>query len=140
VTPQGSRLDERAGPRFHSQRQLRNPLDVGAAVVTGAGELQAQFVLHVVIQSAEVAPGRDSVRRALVSAWHRAAEWDLARVATPLVGTGAGGLSLEEATALLAETFRQHVTEGRKPEELTIVLESESEREQVQAIVTRGSV
>jgi O-acetyl-ADP-ribose deacetylase (regulator of RNase III) len=139
VTPLGTRLDQRAGPWFLQQRTVRSPLDVGAAVVTGAGALEAQFVLHVVIQSAEVSVGPDTVRRALVSAWHRATEWDLATVATPLIGTGAGGLTVEEAATVLAETYRRSAAEGGRPADLSIVVEREGDRALVQAIVARES-
>ena len=140
ITPSVSRLDEHAGESFAHQRRVHAPLDVGAAVVTGAGELAAQFVLHVVIQSAERSVGRDTVRRALVSAWQRATDWRLASVASPLVGVGAGALSLEDAAVLLAETFRARSGTTVFPADLSIVVDREEDRAAVQAILTRGSV
>jgi O-acetyl-ADP-ribose deacetylase (regulator of RNase III) len=130
-----SRLDQQAGPRFAEQRRLSSPLKAGAAVVTGSGDLTAPFVLHVVIRDSDSAVGRDVVRRALVSAWQRATDWELGVLAAPLVGVGAGQLSLEEATTLLAETFPS----GARgcPFELRIVVQQDSEREQVEAIVRR---
>jgi O-acetyl-ADP-ribose deacetylase (regulator of RNase III) len=130
-----SRLDQQAGPRFAEQRRLSSPLKAGAAVVTGSGDLPAPFVLHAVIRDSDVGVGRDVVRRALQSAWQRAADWELGVIATPLVGTGAGQLSVEEAATLLVETFPPG-TEGC-PFELHIVVERDAERELVEAIVRR---
>jgi O-acetyl-ADP-ribose deacetylase len=138
VTPAMSRLDERAGDRFEAQRKVTTPLEPGAAVVTGGGDLKAPFVLHVVIQDANSPVRREIVRRALVSAWQRASDWGLNTIAAPLVGAGAGAgqLSVEEAAALLAETFpRQGGEQG--PAELRIVVEREDEREMVEAILRR---
>jgi O-acetyl-ADP-ribose deacetylase (regulator of RNase III) len=128
-----SRLDQRAGPRFAEQRRLSAPLKAGAAVVTGSGELTAPFVLHVIVQDPDSKVGREVVRRGLVSAWERARDWELGVIATPLVG--AGYLSPEESASLLAETFP--ASPSGCPFELRIVVDHETERELVEAIVRR---
>jgi O-acetyl-ADP-ribose deacetylase (regulator of RNase III) len=136
VTPAISRLDQQAGQRFEAQRRVNSPLEAGAAVVTGGGDLKAPYVLHVVIRDPASPVRREVVRRALVSAWQRASDWGLGRIAAPLVGAGAGQLSPEEAAALLAETFPRNATEG-PPAELHIVVEREEERAMVEAILRR---
>jgi O-acetyl-ADP-ribose deacetylase (regulator of RNase III) len=136
VTPLVSRLDRLGGEAFAAQRRLSSGLEAGAAVVTSGGDLAAPFVLHVVIRDERVDGGREIIRRALISAWQRAQDWGLRTVAAPLVGTGAGQLSVEEAAALLTETFPQPGENG-PPVELRIVVEREDEREQVEAIVRR---
>lgn len=135
VTPAISRLDEQAGPRFAEQRRLNFPLKAGAAVVTGSGDLTAPFVLHVVIRDSDSGVGREVVRRALVSAWQRATDWELGTIATPLVGAGVGQLTLEEAATLLAETFPPGP--GGCPSELHIVVDGDADKELVEAIVRR---
>lgn len=135
VTPAISRLDERAGPRFAEQRRLTSPLKAGAAVVTGSGDLAAPFVLHVVIRDPDSGIGREVVRRALVSAWQRATDWELGTIAAPLVGAGTGQLTLEEAATLLAETFPPGP--GGCPSDLHIIVEQDADRELVEAIVRR---
>jgi O-acetyl-ADP-ribose deacetylase len=136
VTPAMSRLDRQAGDRFEAQRKVTTPLEAGAAVVTGGGDLKAPFVLHVVIRDPTSPVGREVVRRALISAWQRATDWGLGTIAAPLVGAGAGQLSIEEAAILLAETFPGEAAE-RHPAELRIVVEREDEREMVEAILRR---
>ena len=130
-------LDERAGPRFAEQRRVASPLKAGAAVVTGSGDLAAPFVLHVVVQDGEAKAGREVIRRALVSAWQRATDWELGTIATPLVGADSGQLTLEEAATLLAETFPA-VSNGF-PTELRIVVDRDADRALVEAIVRRIS-
>jgi O-acetyl-ADP-ribose deacetylase (regulator of RNase III) len=135
LTPAMSRLDEHAGPRFAEQRRLTTPLKAGAAVVTGGGDLRAPYVLHVVIRDPDTRVGKDVVRRALVSAWQRATDWELSTVAAPLVGAGPGQLSPEEAATLLAETFPAEPIGA--PTELHIVVERDADRELVEAIIRR---
>jgi O-acetyl-ADP-ribose deacetylase (regulator of RNase III) len=133
VSPETSRLDRQAGERFAALRRVTTPLDAGAAVVTGGGDLAAPFVLHVVIRDSNHRTDRDIVRRALISAWQRAADWGLGSIAAPLVGAGAGQLSPEDAARLMVETFEAH----RGAAELRIVLEREDDRALVEAIVQR---
>jgi O-acetyl-ADP-ribose deacetylase (regulator of RNase III) len=135
VGPAMSRLDERAGARFAEQRHLANPLKAGAAVVTGSGDLTAPFVLHVVIRDPDSRTGRELVRKALVSAWQRATDWELGTLATALVGADSGDLSMEEAAALLAETFPADA--GGYPSALHIVVERDTDRDLIEAIVRR---
>jgi O-acetyl-ADP-ribose deacetylase (regulator of RNase III) len=130
-----TRLDQQAGPRFAEQRRLSAPLKAGAAVVTGSGDLPSPFVLHVIIRDPDSRVGRDVVRRGLLSAWERAADWELGVIAAPAVGVGSGELSLEEAVTLLAETFPRRNTGC--PFELQIVVDREADRELVEAIVRR---
>jgi O-acetyl-ADP-ribose deacetylase (regulator of RNase III) len=136
LTAGASRLDRLAGPRFTDQHQVSSPLDAGAAVVTGGGDLVAPFVIHVVIQDSAKPVARTTVRRALVSAWQRAGEWGLGRIAAPLVGADAGQLSLEESATLLVETFPRPGAADH-PAELCIVVERQEDRDAVEAIVRR---
>jgi O-acetyl-ADP-ribose deacetylase (regulator of RNase III) len=138
TSPSIANLDERAGPRFAEQRRVASPLKAGAAVVTGSGDLAAPFVLHVVVQDRESSkPAPEIVRRALVSAWQRATDWELGTIATPLVGVDSGQLTVEEAATLLAETFPA-LTQGF-PTELRIVVDRDADRARVEAIVRRIS-
>jgi len=135
VSPEVSRLDRQAGERFAALRRVATPFDAGAAVVTGGGDLAAPFVLHVVIRDSQRRTDRDIVRRALLSAWQRAADWGLGSIAAPLVGAGAGQLSQEEAAGLLVETFPDQASGS--PTELRIVVERDDDRALVEAIVQR---
>ena len=134
VTASAVRLDRHAGPAFALQRRVSTPLEAGAAVVTGAGELAADYVLHVVIQDPDTLTTRETVRRALVSAWERCAEWGIRTVAAAPVGAGAGLLDVEEAAELMAATFPSG---AGCPEALTIVLERADDLAMVEAVLRR---
>lgn len=126
-----ARLDSQAGPRFAELRKVQNPLIVGAAVVTGGGDLTAPLVLHTVIQSHDSNVSADSVRRALTSAWQRAAQFQLMSIAMPLVGAGAGQLAVEEAARILLDTWNDPTRRPEFPAALTVVVERERDREEI---------
>jgi len=138
VSSASVRLDHLAGEELRSQRRVHAALEVGSAVVTAGGDLAAPFVLHIVIRSQAENVTRAALARALSSAWHRAAEWELARVALPLVGTGAGQLSPEDAVVLLVESLQQ-VEAGGHPQDVLLVVDGEREREEVEGLVSRAS-
>ena len=130
-------LDDAAGPRFQTQLQVLAPLEAGAAVITGAGDLAAEFVLHIVLASEERATTPDIVRRALVSAWHRAEGWELTTIGAPLAAVAVADLSLDTAVRLLIDTFQERRPESRFPMELQIIVTGPTEQALVDSLLGR---
>lgn len=122
------RLEQVGGPAFWKQLKLKKELAVGAAVVTGAGDLPYEFVIHAVVKSSTVQVSPAGVRLALKSSLQRAADWQLARIAIPPLGTGAGNLSIEDAAQLMIDVLRNELPGATYPEEVCIVVESEGDR------------
>ena len=137
VGPASEALDREAGDALRRLRQVQAPLDVGSAVITGAGELAAEFVLHIVVQGEGRAVSRETVRRALTSAWHRAEGWQLTLVGAPLAGLGGTALTPEEAALALVETFRERPSSTGFPAELHIVVATAAERGAVEPFLER---
>ncbi len=131
-------LDRAAGDRFADQRRTQAALEVGSAVITGGGELAAEFVLHIVIQGQDRAASRDTIRKALTSAWHRAEGWQLTTVAAALTGLGGTALSIEEAAITLIETFRDRADATGFPAELQIVIDSAGQRGAIEPFLPGG--
>lgn len=131
------RLDAQAGERFTLLRKVQNPLVVGAAVVTGGGDLAAPLVVHAVIQSREENVSADTVRRALTSAWQRAAQFHLMSIAMPLVGVGAGQLPAEDAARILRQTWNDPARRPEFPAAVTVVVERERDRDEILPFLDR---
>ncbi|MBI4419772.1 MAG: macro domain-containing protein [Gemmatimonadetes bacterium] len=130
-------LEQVGGPAFGAQLRVQQDLAVGAAVVTAAGDLPAEFVVHAIIRSVTEPVSAAGVRRALTSTMQRAVDWQLARLSLPLVGTGAGGLALEEAAGILCEVLNSHLSWAAYPREVCIVVEREEERQLVEGLLRR---
>lgn len=121
-------LDEVAGAYFKQQISIHTELAVGSAVVTDAGELAADMVIHAVVRSSDEPVTETGVRQALVSALQRAGDWQIARVSTPPIGTGAGNLSLEEAARIMVEVLSQAMATATYPKEVSIVVNGDEEK------------
>jgi O-acetyl-ADP-ribose deacetylase (regulator of RNase III) len=112
---------------------------VGAAVVTAAGGLEAEFMIHAVVWSENEPVTPTGLTRAIVSVLQRAADWGLARITMPVLGIGPGALPIEDAARILVDVLSTNLPNTTYPSEVCIVVESEEEREVVQALL-RGSV
>jgi O-acetyl-ADP-ribose deacetylase (regulator of RNase III) len=127
TTPLLRRLELAGGAALLEQLRLAEPLPVGSAVVTGAGALPVELLVHAVVASPTERVTRDGVRRALRSALERAQEWQLARVAIPPLGLGAGNLELEASAELMVDELTRHRAHAAFPKQVTLVAETVDE-------------
>ena len=127
TTPLLRRLELAGGARLLAQLQIAEPLPVGSAVVTGAGDLPVELLVHAIVASPTERVTREGVRRAFRSALERTREWQLAQVAIPPLGLGAGNLELEESAELMASELARHGRSAEYPRQVTLVAETEDE-------------
>src|SRR5690348_15686590 len=125
TTPLLRKLELAGGASLLKQLRVAEPLPVGAAVVTAAGDLPVELLVHAVVSSPTERVSRDGVRRAFRSALQRVQEWQLAHVAVPPLGLGAGNLALEDSAALMAEELGRHRAEF--PHRIVVVAENDDE-------------
>ncbi|HSH46216.1 MAG TPA: macro domain-containing protein [Longimicrobiales bacterium] len=138
VTPAMRRLDEAAGDRVLSQCRRIGDLPVGSAVITPAGTLAAEFIVHVAIRSPEENATPTVVRLGLRNGLRRLVEWELESVAVAPLGTGAGNLDAQEAAEVMVPLLADHIRDHPHPARVTIVVEDEYQRDVFAAAVSRA--
>lgn len=139
TTPLMRRLERAAGEAFADQTKVAEPLPVGAAVVTRAGNLGVEYVIHGVVSSNDEAVSRTSVRLALTSALHRADAFRIRELAIAPFGLGAGNLDIEDSVQVMLEVLREHMRRSPFPGSVVIVVETELERQVVRALLEASS-
>jgi O-acetyl-ADP-ribose deacetylase (regulator of RNase III) len=128
TTPRLRRLEAAAGDDLQAQLRKQETLPVGAAVVSPAGALNVELMVHAVVSSDDEPVSVQTVRRALASALQRTVDWQIAAVAIAPFGLGAGNLPIEDSAAILAEVLAEHLRRGaRFPEVITVVAETDEE-------------
>lgn len=137
TTPLMRRLEQAAGPALGEQLRLKEPLPVGAAVVTGAGALGAGLLVHAVVSSDTEPATRSTVRQALTSAMHRVEAWRIESIGIAPFGLGAGNLAIEESAEVMLDVLAAHLARARWPAQVTIVAETADEEEALAAAARR---
>lgn len=98
------------------------PVPVGKAVATGAGRLKAKYVIHApTMERPAMRIGVENVRLAVRAALECANELRLRSVAFPGMGTGVGGLALEEAVEAMIDETKKHVERGTNLKRIVFV-------------------
>lgn len=97
---------------FAAVRQA--PVPLGEAVVTPAGGLAAKIVIHAVSLDRDRRTSAEIIDRAVRSAMARARELHVTSIAFPAMGTGVGGLPIDEAARVTVQAVRDEL--DRSPE------------------------
>lgn len=102
-------IRSRGGPSIQAECDKLGPIPIGEAAITGAGKLEARFVIHAASmrlggRTTEQAL-RDSTRNSLA----RAAEKRLESIAFPAIGTGIAGFPLQRCAEVMLEEIRDHL-------------------------------
>ena len=129
TTPVMRRLEAAAGAALQAQTRLSEPLPVGAAVVTGAGDLGVQLLIHGVVSSRDEPVTRATVRGALTSTLHRADAFQIRELAIAPFGLGAGNLDIEDSADVMVDVLREHMRRSKFPSSVIIVAETELEQQ-----------
>jgi O-acetyl-ADP-ribose deacetylase (regulator of RNase III) len=100
------------------------PIAVGAAVVTEAGALDAQFLIHVPTVDAEGDKiGVENIRRATRAGLLAATHYKMERIAIPGFGYGEVGVPYDEAARAIIDEVRAY--RGNHPEMIALIDEDE---------------
>jgi O-acetyl-ADP-ribose deacetylase (regulator of RNase III) len=126
-TPLIRRLEEAGGAALAAQLQITSPLDVGAAVVTSGGALEAPLVIHAVVMTEDEPVSRGGVLRATTSALQRAGDWRIEHLAMAPFGLGAGNLDIDESARTMIAALAGHRRRTSHPARVTIVVENDYE-------------
>jgi O-acetyl-ADP-ribose deacetylase len=115
-------IRSKGGPEIQAECDRIGPIEVGAAALTGAGQLPARFVIHAAGMPLGGAASEASVRSSLRAALALAREQQCKTIAVPAIGAGVGGLALQRCGEILLEEARQHLAGDTSLDEIRFVL------------------
>jgi O-acetyl-ADP-ribose deacetylase (regulator of RNase III) len=118
-------IHRKGGPSI--LEELRNKYThcpTGQAVITGAGNLKARYVIHAV--GPIYKDGKSGEPELLSSAYKnsllKALEYNINSISFPALSTGAYGYPLEEAAKIALKTIIDFLKENKKPKLVRFVL------------------
>jgi O-acetyl-ADP-ribose deacetylase len=115
-------IRRRGGPTIQAECDAHGPVEVGAAAITGAGELPARHVIHAASMSLGGRTTRTSLIASMDHVFRLARDHDVKTIAIPAVGTGIAGFPIDECARVIAECLRTAQHQGWEPEEVRFVL------------------
>ena len=128
-TPVDERIGTRAGEAVLARLRAFGEVPVGGALVTPAGGLDAAFLIHLVLRSAEEPISEERVARAFLNGLRQAADWGVRSIAIPPLGTGAGNLDPEVVAEVMCAVFERHALETDLPQEVVFMVGTDYEEE-----------
>ena len=131
TTPVMRRLERAAGNSFAEKVRVSQPMPVGSAVVTNAGELPVELLIHGVVSSDDEPVTRATVRLALMSALQRAVAFQIRELALAPFGLGAGNLDIEDSADVMVDVLQEHMRRAAYPSSVLIVVETALEEQVV---------
>ena len=99
------------GEEIEREAVAKGPIEVGEAVATGGGRLQARHVIHGAVMGQDLRTNAELVARTTRRCLELADELGCASLALPAFGTGVGGFPLDECAAIMvgeARGFEPH--------------------------------
>jgi len=98
------------------------PVPVGKAVATKAGRLKAKYVIHApTMERPAMRIPKENVQAATKGALECAEQLKIGSVAFPGMGTGVGGLRLEEAAEVMVQEIKSCIDKGTTLKQITLV-------------------
>lgn len=104
-------IKKKGGDAIEKEAISEGPVKVGEAVVTGAGKLKVDYVIHAVVMGQDLKTNERSIREATQSALMRCDELKIERVAFPALGTGVGSIDYETCAGAMLEEMMYYIEE-----------------------------
>jgi len=113
----------RAGGNQIQQEALRKgPVPIGKAVSTTAGKLKAKYVIHApTMTRPAMSTNKENVKQATKGALECAKRLGIKCMAFPGLGTGVGGLNLQEAAKAMVEEIKKCIETGTTIKQIILV-------------------
>ncbi len=118
------------GKQIEFEAMERAPIPIGRTVVTSAGKMPCEYVVHAPTMKMPLQrTDADKIRKAMKAALQVASELEIKSLAVPGMGTGTGKVPKEEAARAMVEVAKKY--DGTTLQELTFV---DLDQEMVQAL------
>ncbi|MDO9334665.1 MAG: macro domain-containing protein [Dehalococcoidales bacterium] len=126
------------GREVEEEAMKKGPISIGEAISTGAGRLEARYVIHAAVMGQDLRTDAVIIKKATENSLRRADELGCKSIAFPALGTGVGGFSLEECARLMIGVVREYAMRKTELEKVIFVLYGEPAYRVFQEELDRG--
>lgn len=116
----GTAISVRGGPAVQKELTDRGPVEIGNAVVTGAGNLPQRWIVHAVGPRFQEEDTEAKLRRTVRNALRQAEDAGATRIAVPAMGAGYYGIPNDACAQVMLEAIRAYLAAGSAITEVVI--------------------
>lgn len=124
-----SAIKKAGGQTIENDAIRQGPLNIGDAVITGAGDLVSKHVIHAVVMGQDLKTDEGSIRGATRASFTLAEAKDVHSLAFPAMGTGVGGVSVFVSAHAMVDEAINFLIDSEHIERVLFVLVNEEARE-----------
>ena len=106
----GTAISVRGGPSIQKELDEIGKVETGQVVVTGAGNLKADFIVHAVGPRFQEEDMAGKLRTTVLNSLKAADEKGIQRIALPAMGAGFYGVPLDMCARVMIEAIKSYVT------------------------------
>lgn len=107
-------IRKRGGEEIQKECLASGYTPVGQAVITGAGKLQAKYVIHAVGPRWGEGEEKEKLASAVISTLKLANQHKLTSIALPAISTGIFGFPKQEAAKIILKTLKDYLEKENK--------------------------
>ena len=96
------------GEQIEREAVAKGPIEIGDAVATGAGDLDARWVIHGAVMGQDLKTNAGAIERTTARCLEVADELGAESLALPAFGTGVGGFPLDECARIMVGAAREY--------------------------------
>ena len=109
------------GQEIETEAMAKGPVPVGEAIETEAGRLRAKYVIHAPTMETPGPTNVQKVAQATKAALDRANKLSLSSIAIPGMGTGVGGVSVNDAAEAVVNSLVTHVRSSTSIKDIVLI-------------------
>lgn len=106
-------IRQKGGQQIEDEAIRKGPIEIGAAVATGAGVLKAKYVIHAATMGLDFETDEFKIRESCKNVFIVANELNLNSIALPALGCGVGHFPLVGAAKIMAQETLRNLRETK---------------------------
>jgi len=135
----GGAIQQRGGIVIQKELDEIGSVPTGEAVVTQAGILNAEYIIHVNGPKFREEDEKGKLQRAVQSVLARAEEKRMKQIAFPPIGTGMYQVPMDLCAEVMVDTICSHLANGSGLDEVLIVVQDPREITPFEAKIQEGA-
>jgi len=105
----GTAISMRGGPSVQQELKALGPLQTTEAVVSSAGEMKAEYIIHAVGPRFQEENLEDKLKKTILNSLKKAEEKNIKAIAFPPMGAGFYGVPLNVSAEVTINTIREYL-------------------------------